>query len=68
MLQEHPGRAKRPQEQPQARQEQAWVAAEPQEAQAVAQPPDKKVSGVAKPPPWVAELLQLWVGGLAQSP
>ena len=38
-----------PQEKPQA-------AVELQEMWAVAQPPEAKVSGVAKPPPWVAEL------------
>ena len=77
MLQERPGRAKRLQERPQARQEWAWVAAEPQEKQAavelqemraVAQPPEAKVSGVAKPPPRVAEPPQPWMGSLAQPP
>ena len=41
--------------QPQARQEWAQAAREPQEMRAVAQPPEAKVSGAAKPPPWVAE-------------
>ena len=75
MPQEHPGWAKRPQERPQARQkwarvavmlqEKPQVAVEPQEMWAVIQPLEAKVSGVAKPPPWVAEPLQLWVSGLA---
>ena len=56
-LQERQGWVKRPQEWPQARQEWAQVAIEPQEMWAVAQPPEAKVSGAAKPPPWVAELL-----------
>ena len=46
-----------------------WVATEPQETlRVVAQPPEAKVSGVAKPPPWVAEPLQPWMGGLAWPP
>ena len=45
------------------------MAAELQEIlQMVAQPLEAKVIGVAKPPPWVVELLQLWMGGLAQPP
>ena len=36
--------------------------------QAVAQLPEAKVSGVANPLPWAAELPQPWVGGLAQLP
>ena len=56
MLQEHQGWVKRPQEQPQARQERAQVAIKPQEMRVVALLPEVKVSGVAKPPPWVAEL------------
>ena len=34
----------------------------------VAQPPEAKVSGVAKPPPRVAEPLQPWAGSSAQPP
>ena len=68
MLQEYLGWVKRPQEQPQARQEGAWLAREPQEMWVVVQPLEAKVSGVAKPPPWAAEPPQLWVGGSAQSP
>ena len=45
------------QEQPQAGQEQERAAIKLQEMQVVAQLPEAKVSGVAKPPPWVAELL-----------
>ena len=63
--QEYLGWVKRPQEGPQARQNWAQAAIEPQEMWAVAQPPEAKVRGVAKPPPWVAEPLQPWVGGLA---
>ena len=55
MPQEYQGWAKRSQEQPQARHEWAKAAREPQEMQVVAQPPEAKVSGAAKPPPWVAE-------------
>ena len=43
----------------------ARVAIEPQEMQMVAQPPEAKVSGVAKPPPWAAELPQPWTCGSA---
>ena len=57
MLQEHLGWVKRPQGWPWVTQEQAWVATEPQEMRAVAQPPEAKVCGAAKPPPWAAELL-----------
>ena len=60
--QERPGRARRPSERPQVTQEWAWAAIEPQKepklavelqetSQAVAQPLEAKVSGVAKPPP-----------------
>ena len=46
-------------------QEKPQVAAEPQEMWAVAQPSEAKVSGVAKPPPWVAEPQQPRVSGSA---
>ena len=68
MQQEHPGQATRPQEWPQARQERAQVAVELQEVWVVAQPLEAKVSGVAKPPLWAAELPQLWVSSSAQPP
>ena len=57
MPQECLGWVKRPQERPQVRQEQAQVAREPQEMWSVAQPPEAKVRGAAKPPPRVAEPL-----------
>ena len=57
-----------PQERPQARQKWIWVAAELQEVWVVALPLEAKVSEVAKPPPWAAELLQPQMGGLAQPP
>ena len=56
MPQECYGWVKRPQGQPQARQEQARTATEPQETRAVAQPLEAKVHGAAKPSPWVAQL------------
>ena len=56
MLQECQGWVKRLQGWPQARQEWARMATEPQEMQAVAQLPEAKVHGVAKPPPRVAQL------------
>ena len=62
--QEYLGWVKRLKEGLQATQNWAQAAIEPQQMWAVAQPPEAKVRGVAKPPPWVAELLQLWVGGL----
>ena len=52
MLQEHQGCAMRPQEHPQVRQERARVL---QEMRAVAQPPEAKVSGAAKPPTQATE-------------
>ena len=66
--QEHQGWVKRLQEWPRVPRKWAQVAFEPQEMQVVAQPPEAKVSGVANPLPQVAELLQLWVGGLAWPP
>ena len=57
MLQACLGWVRRPQERPQVIQERAQVAREPQETWAVAQPPEAKVSGAAKPPPRAAELL-----------
>ena len=57
------GWVKRPQERPQARQEGAWAAIEPQETRAVAQPPEAKVGGAANPLPRSAEPPQLRVGG-----
>ena len=79
MPQECPGWARRLQEWPQATQEWAQAAVEPQEkpqvaaepqetSREVAQLPEGKVSGVVKPPPWVAEPPQLRRGGLAQPP
>ena len=62
MPQEHQGWVKRPQGRPQARQEWAWVAIEPQEMRAVAQAPEAKVGGAANPLPWVAEPPQPWAG------
>ena len=62
--QEYLGWVKRPEEGPQATQNWAQAAIEPQQMWAVTQPPEAKVHGAAKPPPWVAELPQLWVGGL----
>ena len=45
------------------------MAAKPQEiSQVVAQPPEAKVSWVAKPPPWAAELPQLWTASSVQPP
>ena len=58
MMQEYPGWVKKPQEWPQATQKYALAAVELQETWAVAQTQEAKVSGVAKPPPWVAEPLQ----------
>ena len=55
MPQECLGCVKRPQEWPQARQDWARVVRELQETWAVAQPPEVKVSGAARPPPWAAE-------------
>ena len=55
MPQEYLGWVKRPQEQPQAGQKWAQAAVEPHEMCVVAHPPEAKVSGAAKPPPWVAE-------------
>ena len=55
MPQECLGLVKRPQGQPQARQERAWMATEPQEMRAVAQPPEAKVQGAAKPLLWAAQ-------------
>ena len=52
--QERHGWVKRPKGRPQARQERARTAIEPQETRAVAQPPEAKVRGVAKPPPRAA--------------
>ena len=57
MLQECLGWVKRLQGRPQARQEWAQTAIEPQEMWAVAQPLETKVRGAAKPPPRVAEPL-----------
>ena len=54
--QERHGWVKRPQGRPQARQEQARTATEPQETRAVAQPPEAKVRGAAKPSPRAAQL------------
>ena len=54
-LQEHQGWVKRPQEQPQVRQDWAWVAIELQEMQAVAQPLENNVGGAANPLPWAAQ-------------
>ena len=78
MPQECPGWVKRLQEQPQVTQKEAraaitpqekpWLAIELQEMQAVAQPPEAKLSGVANPLPWVVELLQPWASGSAQPP
>ena len=51
------GWVKRPQGQPQARQERVRAATEPQEMRAVAQPPEAKVCGAAKPPLQVAQPL-----------
>ena len=65
MPQECQGWVKRLQGRPQARQEWAQMATEPQEMQAVAQMPEAKVRGAAKPHPWAAQLLQLWAGSLA---
>ena len=53
--QECQGWVRRPQEQPRVTWNWAWAAIELQEIQAVAQPPEAKVCGAAKPPPWVAE-------------
>ena len=55
MPQECHGWVKRPQGQPQARQERAQMAIELEDTRAVAQPPEAKVRGVAKPPPWAAQ-------------
>ena len=55
MPQECLGWVKRPQERPQAKQERAQVAREPQETWSVTQPQEAKVRGAAKPPPRVAE-------------
>ena len=76
--QEYQGWVKRLQGQPQATQKQAQVAVtlqekpqaaiEQQEMRAVAQPPEAKVGGAANPLPKVAELPQLWVGGLDSPP
>ena len=55
MPQECQGWVKRPQGRPQARQEWARMATEPQEMRVVAQPQEAKVCGAAKPPPWAAE-------------
>ena len=65
MPQECQGWVKRLQERPWARQKWAQVAVmlqeklqmavELQETWAVAQPPEAKLSGAAKPPPWAAE-------------
>ena len=57
MPQECQGWVKRPQGQPQVTQNWARVATEPQETWAVAQPPEAKVCGAAKPPPRAAEPL-----------
>ena len=54
--QECHGWVKRPQVRPQARQEQARTATEPQEMWVVAQPPEVKVCGAAKPSLWAAQL------------
>ena len=59
MPQELQGWVKRPQGWPQARQEQARMATEPQEMRVVAQLPEAKVCRAAKPHPWAAQLLQL---------
>ena len=67
-LQECQGWVKRPHRQPQATKNWAWVAIELQEMRVVAQPPEAKVSGAAKPPPRVAELPQRQVGGSNLSP
>ena len=55
MPQEHLGWVKRLQGRPQATRNWAWVAIKLQEMCAVAQPPEAKVCGVAKPSPRVAE-------------
>ena len=65
MPQERQGWVKRPQGQPQARQEWARIATEPQEMRVVAQPPEVKVFGAAKPSPWAAQLPELQAGGSA---
>ena len=44
------------------------MAIEPHEIRAVAQPPEAKVSGVAKAPPLAAEPPQPWGGGSGQPP
>ena len=56
MPQECQGWVKRPQGWLQARQEWAQMVIEPQEMRVVAQPPEAKVCGVAKPSPWAAEV------------
>ena len=78
MMQECPGWDKRLQERPWATQkrgraavtpqEKPGAAFEPQEMRVVAQLPEARVSGVAKPLPQVAEPPQSWVGSLAQPP
>ena len=57
MLQERLGWVQGPQGWPQATLNRARAATEPQETWAVAQLPEAKVCGVAKPSPWVAEPL-----------
>ena len=61
MIQERVQAAVEPQEEP-------WAAIELQEMWAVAQLPEAKVIGVAKPPPQEAELSQPQAGGLVQPP
>ena len=65
MPQECHGWVKRLQGRPQVRQGQARTATELQETWAVAQPPEAKVHGVAKPSPRAAQLWKPWAGGLA---
>ena len=55
MPQEGQGWVKRPQERPRATRNWAKVAIEPQKMREVAQPPEAKVHGAAKPPPRAAE-------------